>query len=559
MADTADILRQYYGSDPDLLKPTRVLEDAYRDNPFALGTRQKPDASLSIYEPTPMDYIRYGAGDLARTVGHPDPGSFAGRTEGLAGLLPPVMAYQGGHHAAQGYAQGDVGKGALGALELGLAGLPVVSGVRQMARKIGETRAEAQAADAAKGPWGNPEMLDDLLNRPQTPRHELNAPRDAGLLAGPQRRSSEQLNNEYQALIDEGRAFVRPQMKDNRGEEISYNPLTGQYSGYESIPVKDGHRWNHSPTPDEAYQQAFNARRSYHSENIGPTPAQALAADIRRHGANNEHVPGFYDKADALAQRLEMIEARQRPMYEANLRDHDNLSAVTGFYDKGGKDPFHPEYEGQGHRYLEDARKFGQQRVDMGKDAESFHSLENDELQRILTHDFGADLRDKPSIEQAYNAFWADENARRAAGQMTRHEESARQLKWSNADFARRHWGLDPDKPEDAARIPEVRKQFFDALRGDVAQARDRALGTGPSANIASDIGKLLARYAPPTAVGAYAGHKLFEPGVGPLSQEQYPGPRTERGQRGYINRHTPDLKYPPWPDVLSQYRDTVD
>lgn len=36
MVDTSDILRQYYGSDPDALKPTRVLEDAYRDNPFAL-------------------------------------------------------------------------------------------------------------------------------------------------------------------------------------------------------------------------------------------------------------------------------------------------------------------------------------------------------------------------------------------------------------------------------------------------------------------------------------------------------------------------------------------
>lgn len=491
----------------------------------------------------------------------------------------PGQISEGVDRFNEGYRRGDVGQMGHGAVEAGFAMLPPALGASRLTGRIAEgalaKREAAHAAEAAKGPWGNPKMIDEVANRPQPPRHELNEP--AAQKQGPQRAYKgdfERLGRQRQDLINEALRFQRPQ------------------------PERQGRWWY---PPEKEVGQNWKDVAS----NADLAPG-AAAKDVRRMGANNENIPGAVDEAEEIARRLEALNPEHQKYYKLWRQEHANWFEKQPRTNRRGREIIDKE-TGIPWRYGRDSQKFNEPRVDResiaaraeeeandwrpgGSGTDWYMDMESSDLKRILMDEYGADPMSRASLEDAYKRFWADERAKRAAGKPTIHGEEAQRVKWENDNYVRTHLGLDPEKISDAERQAAM-DAHFDNMRLGVRKSRenanDRMAGRGERhqdeeaqraarSRHEADLNRRRARGEKPTfydlpwmtdeelgeflkgkvgkgityggsgAAAGYTGYKLGEMGRDSAQQKWEEAGRDEGLTQMKIRRQTPDLKYPP-------------
>lgn len=304
----------------------------------------------------------------------------------------------------------------------------------------------AATNEVPKGPW-NSRMLEDMLDArgPLPARHELNVPEAPGskpLVP----RSNEQLEAEQRALIKEGHDFL-----------------------------------TESP---EGQRRSFTAIES----GFAPTNAQKLADAVRAHGNANMNIPGVEANAEALARRLEGLEAAQWPYRNLN---YDNFFNIQRVADRYGDDI---------------ARTFGKAKAEqLGMGQRDFH--------RIL-NEFGADPNDPQSVERAYKDFWRKERELLAAGKPTLHDQEAIVQQKMQDNETRRLFGLEPDDPRNKEAIDKAWRAELEKAMADMLKAKDayhRRTGGSSDAGdrfesnpTARSIADKVWRYGPPGAVTAY-------------------------------------------------------
>ncbi len=447
----------------------------------------------------------------------------------------PAQITHGSENVMQGYRSGDPLLMGAGALEAGLASvIPAYAGFSVAAapfRAAARQRAARDAAEAAKGPWGNPGMFEEHLDRPQAPRHELNQPKNT-----PKRqRSYKEMNSEYEDLENEAKNFMMP----GRGEpptlgDVSMGPDGQFYGTLEPRSRSDGNRWWY-PREFENYDRAKNAWESYSryggyypGSKAPQQPIEGLADDVVRFGRNNENIPGVYEQAEALAQRLRGIDAAQAPEREALRKQFNNWDNSTGFgYNRQlfkdvekanpGLEPNRiGDYTRHGHRYLDDARKFTK-----GDDHYIGDGNDHNALRRILVNEFGADPNDPASIEKAYQAFWAQERARRAAGQRTIHDEEMIRDQVEQDNWYRQRYGSGYTKDE----YEDMAMEDINAIKQRIAEQKKRlGIGDGGLGDFGDrmersprmrGIADSVFRYGPAAATGAGIAYGL---GIGERS-----------------------------------------
>ncbi len=487
--DTRDIgrmLAQRYGEGED--KPWNPPPD-----------RGENPGSIESYEPNLLDKIRSYGGE---------------RGLGASMVLPPIMAYAGGQNLGSGYLFGDPGRAALGAGQLGLAAFPTVAAGRSAVADLTAARAAKTADIASRGPWGNPKMLDEMLNRQaetRAPRHELNEPLPAKDPSETDPWSPvrwERLHAQRDALHDEAKNFLLPERGDFVLGDVDYRPNGDAFGTWERT----------KPEGRFSYEVARTRRGSQVANTAGEggwppiSKEEGLARDVEQHGWNNENVPGMVDKAQDLAGRLRSINAEQAPYH---VRHNDEFSAFWRKGDSGAGDA-----RSIRARYLEDAEKFGQDRLNRTAGLYEPHAVtfeEPEELRHVLVDEFGANPRDAASLEDAYNRFWQDEYARRAAGKPTRHYEEALRQRWEEDNFFR-GIGVDPTKhsPEE---LDDFMREHIAGIRARIADLKGevhRKMGISSGATQPPSQGGLgataangLMRYGPPAAVLGYGGYKF--------------------------------------------------
>lgn len=302
----------------------------------------------------------------------------------------PAQMTRGVNTAAEGYRRGDPAEMAFGIGEAGLAALPVAAAGRGALRS-----AAASSSPKAPGPWEPGGMEAYLADRPG-PRVARPNPDDLRKDA-PKRPTSADLNRDWDALQREVGEFYQSHHAPVSGERPGFNPYG--------------------------------------------SPVTEWADNIRRHAATNENIPGVSEYADDLVVRLQKEHARQEAARDANYNDYQAFDRVLA-------GP--PGKKWDQHRYINDAEKFASPASWMSprnaEESGAFSAIDTDVLTGILKREYGADPLDPPSIERAYQAFWADEHAKRAAGKVTIHEEVAEQNRIGNRNFFVDTLGVDPDR-----------------------------------------------------------------------------------------------------------------
>lgn len=394
----------------------------------------------------------------------------------------PGLAHEGVDISREGLARGDYPSAAFGALQTGLAVTPFGSFAKQAAtapfRAYLESQAAKHAAEAMKGPWGNPGMLEKQLDQPQMPRNEISLPfhRDqieayqkqgiphspfsSGPLTDEQKAENfaytqklDQLRNgyadvspdstygmdlaardakaqrmvpmspdllrkEYDDLIDRSKTL----MQREKQTDLQYDPIEGTWVGVEGNTKPDYNRpWYRGENEELAPNyMKYRRRRNAHID-WGPTPEEGMAEDLRTFAGNNEHNPKLMQQADALADQVSGINARQAPHWDRLQRERDAWNKVIfgpdsltserrriGYYHD--VDRFQKEGEAMGRPYV----------VPRGHDP----AMEIDELNKLLKMDPRArGVADNPELaQQIYDDFWRHERELRNKGLPTNHD-----------------------------------------------------------------------------------------------------------------------------------------
>lgn len=476
------------------------------------------------------------AGDLSEKMGDtPESMRWAKKLTGPENPLnAPAWITEGVDHMRTGWKTGDYPRMGFGALETGAGALPFAGGAASVFQRLARQSAARRAAEAAKGPWGNPEYHDRWLNEqpPQLVRNPINATvekareidafNNEGLphngFGGPltdaqkaenfaktqqldQRRrnydefagqpyaygrdlhnsrpvqqrpmTTEELRSQYRKMLDDADALMRREKQ----ADVQYDPMDGNWYGVEGKEAKKGNRVWYPDDPLDTYADAQRQRQHYYGSYTPdiPTPEKALADRLTEFGGNNEHNPYLMQQADALADRVGGINAQQKPHWDRISREQDAWNKVLFGGRYVGEDGI--QYHKDVDKFMRDAQQAGRPyNVPKGHDPE----MDIQEFKQLLALDPRArHVADNPQLaKQIYDDFWKEEYKALAEGRPTNHDLYMHQQKMKERQ-AIREMGLDPDKS-----TPEEIKAAWDErlaeLRGDITEQKKR-LGLIPN------------------------------------------------------------------------------
>lgn len=332
--------------------------------------------------------------------------------------------------------------------------------------------------------------------------NDINAPLPE---RAPRMRSREELNAEYDDVMNQGKNFVLPG-QGKSDHEVYYDPQRGGWVGEEVFRKEPG-RWSYSNDPLEIYNAS---RQKYINYAHMPkewrdkltTPEDALAEDILRHAYNNENIPGFAEQGEALARKVRDLPGSQEAERDYNRRAQANYHKFMW-----------PNYSS--YRYYKDADRYG---IPTDISEAMSEKMYGGDFRSILKH-YGADFQNPASIEEAYKKFWRDEMDLRSRGQPNMHDRAYEKMRQHEDDYTRQVTGLDPKDPKNKAEIDRLMDIEEKRMMGELQNLKAGLDGTGPSQTerfIGRYIDPLLEKYAVPAATvaipgGIHAGYNLVK------------------------------------------------
>ena len=408
----------------------------------------------------------------------------------------PGNLQEGATKFTRGAVHGDTGQMLEGGLQTGLNAIPAVPAARATAAGIGRA-INAPVKTRPVGPWDQGFNLeaDFRATRPVGYQHEINAaPRPE-----PRPISLDEAIARDSALIEEGQKLYRPQPVENAADaDIMYDVIKGNYYGVASNPPP-------GPQPRYLPEEELDRIRLSIPEGDGSSlrRSQAIA---KAHADLNENISSVRDAADSYVKRIDDHIGSTEKLYDDAETVRKNLNDTI----------FKTDRNTYMTRYAKDAERHGFPEYSDG--GFEYH-LDRNELEKILKDDYGANLADRKSVEDAYQRFWSDERAGQKNGTGTYHDMKRHQVDRDARQQTINDTGLDPDNPANKQAIDEAYKKILGDMKGRIESLRSELYGGGEGSasgsiadrarRIASRIkGDDVARYGTAVGAGSYIGHK---------------------------------------------------